>query len=52
MPLSRKPRFDVTEDDTEFIEGVGEQDAFQRLWTPHRIAYVRAADVRVGPGIS
>lgn len=24
----------------EFVDGVGEPDAFQRLWTPHRIAYV------------
>jgi len=23
------------------VDGVGEPDAFQRLWTPHRIAYVR-----------
>lgn len=25
----------------EYIDGVGEPDAFQRLWTPHRIAYVK-----------
>lgn len=26
---------------TEIQGGVGEPDAFQRLWTPHRIAYVK-----------
>ncbi|MFL6090581.1 MAG: HIT family protein [Aeromicrobium sp.] len=31
----------MSRDDAEFIEGVGEPDAFQRLWTPHRIAYVK-----------
>jgi ATP adenylyltransferase len=37
----------VTEDDPStssghaVVEGVGVPDAFQRLWTPHRIAYVR-----------
>jgi ATP adenylyltransferase len=31
----------VTDDENEFIEGIGISDAFQRLWTPHRIAYVR-----------
>jgi ATP adenylyltransferase len=25
----------------EFVDGVGEPDEFQRLWTPHRIAYVK-----------
>jgi ATP adenylyltransferase len=28
-------------DKNDYIEGAGEPDAFQRLWTPHRIAYVR-----------
>jgi len=28
-------------EENDYIEGVGEPDAFQRLWTPHRIAYVR-----------
>ena len=27
-------------------------DAYYQIWFGHRIAYVRAADVRVGPGIS
>jgi ATP adenylyltransferase len=31
----------VSRDDDEFIEGAGVPDAFQRLWTPHRIAYVK-----------
>ncbi|HKY57239.1 MAG TPA: HIT domain-containing protein [Aeromicrobium sp.] len=25
----------------DVVDGVGEPDAFQRLWTPHRIAYVK-----------
>jgi ATP adenylyltransferase len=29
-------------------EGVGVQDALQRLWTPHRMAYIRGADKPVG----
>lgn len=27
--------------DADIQDGVGEPDAFQRLWTPHRIAYVK-----------
>jgi ATP adenylyltransferase len=27
--------------ESEFLDGVGEPDEFQRLWTPHRIAYVK-----------
>ena len=27
-------------------------DPYYQIWFGHRIAYVRAADVRVGPGIS
>lgn len=26
---------------TEFQDGVGEPDAFERLWTPHRMAYIK-----------
>jgi ATP adenylyltransferase len=26
---------------TEFQDGVGEPDAFERLWTPHRIVYIK-----------
>jgi ATP adenylyltransferase len=29
-------------------DGVGVQDALQRLWTPHRMAYIRGADKPVG----
>ncbi len=25
-------------------DGVGESDAFERLWTPHRIRYIRGED--------
>jgi ATP adenylyltransferase len=28
-------------DEQEFQDGVGEPDAFQRLWTPHRIQYIK-----------
>ncbi|RSM39005.1 HIT domain-containing protein [Amycolatopsis balhimycina DSM 5908] len=30
----------------EFVEqqGIGVQDAFQRLWTPHRMAYIKGQD--------
>jgi ATP adenylyltransferase len=31
----------MTRDENEYIEGVGEPDAFQRLWTPHRLSYVK-----------
>jgi len=33
-------------DGPEFVEqdGVGVQDAFQRLWTPHRMAYIKGQD--------
>ncbi|HUS22977.1 MAG TPA: HIT domain-containing protein [Aeromicrobium sp.] len=31
----------ASDSDSEYIEGVGVPDAFQRLWTPHRIAYVK-----------
>ncbi len=30
--------------------GVGEPDAFQRLWTPHRMAYIRGEGKPTGPG--
>ncbi len=29
------------EESAEAPEGVGEQDAFERLWTPHRMAYIK-----------
>jgi ATP adenylyltransferase len=31
----------VAPEDSEYLDGVGVPDAFQRLWTPHRIAYVK-----------
>ena len=30
--------------------GVGIQDAFQRLWTPHRMAYIQGENKPTGPG--
>jgi ATP adenylyltransferase len=30
--------------------GVGTQDAFQRLWTPHRMAYIQGENKPRGPG--
>ncbi|MBQ0984202.1 HIT domain-containing protein [Streptomyces sp. F63] len=30
--------------------GVGSQDAFQRLWTPHRMAYIQGENKPAGPG--
>ena len=30
--------------------GVGPQDAFQRLWTPHRMAYIQGENKPTGPG--
>lgn len=40
----------VGADGPEVVEqdGVGVQDALQRLWTPHRMAYIRGADKPVG----
>lgn len=29
--------------------GVGTQDAFQRLWTPHRMAYIQGENKPTGP---
>lgn len=36
--------------DAEFVQqdGVGVPDALQRLWTPHRMAYIRGQDKPVG----
>ncbi|MFR9674087.1 HIT family protein [Streptomyces sp. TR06-5] len=30
--------------------GVGEPDAFQRMWTPHRMAYIQGENKPSGPG--
>lgn len=42
----------VGSDGSELVEqdGVGEPDALQRLWTPHRMAYIRGADKPEGSG--
>ncbi|MFC4032107.1 HIT family protein [Streptomyces polygonati] len=34
----------------EHQNGVGEPDAFQRLWTPHRLAYIQGENKPTGPG--
>ena len=31
----------MTDSDTGQQDGVGEPDAFERLWTPHRIVYIK-----------
>ncbi|SCD87202.1 ATP adenylyltransferase [Streptomyces sp. DvalAA-14] len=31
-------------------DGVGEPDGFQRLWTPHRMAYIQGENKPTGPG--
>ncbi|GAA0950828.1 HIT family protein [Actinocorallia libanotica] len=31
-------------------EGIGESDGFQRLWTPHRMAYIKGENKPTGPG--
>lgn len=33
----------------ELQSGVGEPDAFQRLWTPHRMAYIKGEGKPTGP---
>jgi ATP adenylyltransferase len=33
----------------ELQNGVGEPDAFQRLWTPHRMAYIKGEGKPTGP---
>jgi len=32
------------------VQGVGEPDAFQRLWTPHRMAYIKGENKPRGTG--
>ncbi|WP_055586070.1 HIT family protein [Peterkaempfera griseoplana] len=34
----------------ELQQGVGEPDGFQRLWTPHRMAYIKGEGKPTGPG--
>jgi ATP adenylyltransferase len=34
----------------EHRQGTGAPDAFQRLWTPHRMAYIRGENKPTGPG--
>ncbi|KLJ04442.1 HIT domain-containing protein [Streptomyces albidoflavus] len=38
----------TTEPEQQF--GVGTPDAFQRLWTPHRMAYIQGENKPTGPG--
>jgi ATP adenylyltransferase len=41
---------DRPEPEMEAQDGVGVPDALQRLWTPHRMAYIRGAAKPTGPG--
>ncbi len=36
--------------DIEEQDGVGTPDGFQRLWTPHRMAYIKGENKPTGPG--
>jgi ATP adenylyltransferase len=40
----------MTESDHEEQYGVGEPDQFQRLWTPHRMAYIKGESKPTGTG--
>jgi ATP adenylyltransferase len=40
----------MTESDREEQYGVGEPDQFQRLWTPHRMAYIKGESKPTGEG--
>jgi ATP adenylyltransferase len=40
----------MTESDREEQYGVGEPDQFQRLWTPHRMAYIKGESKPKGTG--
>lgn len=39
----------MTDASGDRVDGVGEPDAFQRLWTPHRIAYVNGENKPESP---
>jgi ATP adenylyltransferase len=40
----------LLEPDVEWTEGVGEADGFGRLWTPHRLAYIKGENKPTGTG--
>ena len=40
----------MEEQETEVRDGVGDPDAFGRLWTPHRIAYIKGENRAEGTG--
>jgi ATP adenylyltransferase len=40
----------MTEPDREVQRGVGDPDEFQRLWTPHRMAYIKGESKPTGLG--
>jgi ATP adenylyltransferase len=40
----------VASDEPEPRDGVGEPDGFHRLWTPHRMAYIKGENKPVGSG--
>lgn len=42
----------MTDDDRQPVaqEGVGQPDDWQRLWTPHRMAYIKGENKPTGPG--
>jgi ATP adenylyltransferase len=40
----------MTGPDLEPQHGVGDPDGFRRLWTPHRMAYIKAGDAQSGRG--
>ncbi|MGH3099247.1 MAG: HIT family protein [Streptosporangiales bacterium] len=42
----------MTDDDRQSVvqEGVGQPDDWQRLWTPHRMAYIKGENKPTGPG--
>ncbi|MFD5553482.1 HIT family protein [Streptomyces sp. NPDC127068] len=41
----------MTTSEPEHQIGVGVPDAFQRLWTPHRMAYIQGENKPTGPGV-
>ncbi|MER5490825.1 HIT family protein [Streptomyces sp. NPDC002454] len=41
----------MTTSEPEQQIGVGVPDAFQRLWTPHRMAYIQGENKPTGPGV-
>lgn len=41
----------MTESGVQQQDGVGEPDPWQRLWTPHRLAYVQSGDPTADPAV-